>query len=83
MLAFNGLGHLRPADSGIDLGGLEIAMAEQPLHVSEIGPALDKMSGAGVTPKVGPAWSIHASQFLVITDQNGDGLFLHRAVWPN
>ncbi len=42
-----------PGDVGIDLGGGEVAVAEQHLHYPQVGAVIEQMGGEGVTQGVG------------------------------
>ncbi len=42
-----------PGDVGIDLGGGEVAVAEQHLHDPQVGAVIEQMGGEGVTQGVG------------------------------
>jgi hypothetical protein len=57
------------ADPRINLRGVEVAMAEEPLHVSEVRPALHEMGRAGVPPEMSPPWALDPGALFILRNQ--------------
>lgn len=66
-----------PGHMCIDLSGREIAVAEQQLHHSKIGPVVEQMGGKGVAQCMGGDGLVYAGGASVFFDPVPEGLTGH------
>jgi hypothetical protein len=57
----------------VTLGGDQGAMAQQILHMAQVGVVLDRMGSAGVAPDVTRDMFLHPGQFGMARDQGPNG----------
>ena len=67
---------------GVDLGGREIAVAEQQLHHAKIGTVVDQVGGEGVAQGVGGEVFVDTGSQRVLLDPVPEGLAGHAATPP-
>ncbi len=70
---------LADADLGVDRGGFEVFMTEQPLDVADVGPAFEHVGGAGVAQQVATALAAHSGLFHPPRDHARNDIGIERA----